>query len=275
VLTNRNLGGYLIQGIGHADLVEDEKGNWWILHLGFRQIDRWLTYHHLGRETFLMPVGFNSDGWFTIDGGITTAEVTTDKISAVQEFKNEYTFENTEAYEWRFLRREAEENFIYDKAGERRILKIKSSSDTLDVPGAPAFIGLHQKEFVFELSVHVKVNDGEAGMTAYMDENHHYDVAIVKDGDEYYAKLMLNIGDIKHEKAWVHADSAEAVLEIKADAINYEFFADGKSLGKAQTRYLSSEVAGGFTGVVLGLYAQKGEKNEFNEFRELKLTYKQ
>ena len=39
VLTNRNLGGFEIQGTGHGDLVrKQDTGEWFMLHLGFRQI---------------------------------------------------------------------------------------------------------------------------------------------------------------------------------------------------------------------------------------------
>ena len=56
------------------------------------------------------------------------------------------------------------------------------------------------------------------------------------------------------------------MLQVRATATEYEFsfgaVAPGaeaagalRPLGKALTRYLSSEVAGGFTGVYFGLYA--------------------
>lgn len=76
VLTNRNLGGYEIQGVGHGDLIQDHDGNWWIVHLGFRQIGRWVLHHHLGREVFLMPVTFHEDHWFTVgDDGTTQGKL--------------------------------------------------------------------------------------------------------------------------------------------------------------------------------------------------------
>jgi len=269
VLTNRNLGGYLIQGIGHADLIEDNNGNRWIFHLGFRQIGKWLPFHHLGREVFLMPVDFRDDGWFTVGDSITTEEVTTDRIpeSVSQRFKNTLTFKNIEPCEWRFLRVFEAENYIF---GENS-LKIKSARDSLDDAGNPAFIGLNQKEFNTELSVNVKVLDGEAGVTLYMDENHHYDLILSNN----QVRLILNIGDIKHEKASlpVGCDVLGAPLRIVADALNYEFFCDNVSLGKAQTRYLSSEVAGGFTGVVIGLFSQKGTRGEYNEFSDFICKY--
>lgn len=278
VLTNRNLGGYPIQGIGHADLVDDVNGNWWIFHLGFRQIGRWLTYHHLGREVFLMPVNFKSDGWFIVgENGTTTSTVETEKISSdvLQKSKTTYSFDNTEwDKDWRFLRSFDKENYLFDKNS----LKIRSIPVTIDMADSPAFIGLHQKEFDMELSVQIKVLDGEAGVTLYMDENHHYDFSIIKENDNYYAMLKLNIGDIKFTKNYIPISSDEIKLKIISNANNYEFnyyYAGEKiNLGTAQTKYISTEVAGGFTGVVIGLYSQNGLYQGFNEFSEFSCVYK-
>jgi alpha-N-arabinofuranosidase len=276
VLTNRNLGGYELQGIGHGDLIEDDNGNWWMYALAFRQIHQWMPYHHLGRETCLIPVTFDKDGWFTTGDGTAKLSYETDRIkeNVKQTFKKSYTFESTEwNKDWQFLRAHNRENYILDN----KCLKIKSAVDNLDTPGGgtPALIGLHQKEFDMELSVQVKTLDGEAGFTLYMDENHHYDLALTKTGDSYKIVLKLNIGDIKFEKACLPAVRNEAKFIIHSDSINYNFFyvEGGKeiSLGGAQTKYLSSEVAGGFTGVVLGLYSQNGK--EFNEFTGFECKY--
>jgi alpha-N-arabinofuranosidase len=251
VLTNRDLGGYPIQGIGHADLVDDADGNWWIFHLGFRQISKWEPFHHLGRETFLMPVDFGEDGWFSIPGGVTTETVTTDRITATQE--SDYSL--TE-HDWIYLRRFEQDKY---ERGEGGVIRIKSGG----------FTAVRQREFDMDVSVTVKVKDGEAGLTVYMDENHHYDL-VVGNGE---VKLMLCIGDnIKHCMSSIEC-GCEASLQIVSDAINYTFFANGKQLGKAQTRYLSSEVACGFTGVVVGLYSQNGKSDNFNEFIGFNLSY--
>ena len=38
-------------------------------------------------------------------------------------------------------------------------------------------------------------------------------------------------------------------------------------LGIGQTKYLSSEVASGFTGVIIGLYAQGNNTAKFSDFK--------
>jgi alpha-N-arabinofuranosidase len=223
-----------------------------------------------------VPVTFNDDGWFTSGDGTAPLIVETDRIpeSVKQTFQKSYTFENTLwNKDWQFLRTYKKDNYIFEKD----IFKIKSTVDTLDTQAAmPAFIGLHQKEFDMEVSVNVKTVDGEAGVTIYMDENHHYDLALVKTGDEYKVVLKLNIGDIKHERASISITQPSAQLKILSNAFNYTFIyiENGKEtvLGTGQTKYLSSEVAGGFTGVLVGLYSQNG-KDGFNEFTNFECIY--
>jgi alpha-N-arabinofuranosidase len=63
ILTNRNKAPFIIQGVGHGDLIEGPDGNYYILCLGFRQMGIWMAYHQLGREVFLVPVRFDENGW--------------------------------------------------------------------------------------------------------------------------------------------------------------------------------------------------------------------
>ena len=69
---------------------------------------------------------------------------------------------------------------------------------------------------------------------------------------------------IKHEEKVVPLANPEADLCIRLDNEEYTFSVkeQGKEtiLGKGMTRYLSSEVSGGFTGVLFGMYAI-GEQN--------------
>jgi len=55
ILSHRNALANPVQCTGHADLVEDGKGNYWAVFLGVRPLPG-LLLHNLGRETFLAPV---------------------------------------------------------------------------------------------------------------------------------------------------------------------------------------------------------------------------
>jgi alpha-N-arabinofuranosidase len=113
-----------------------------------------------------------------------------------------------------------------------------------------------------------------------MDEDHHYDLALQKDSSGTHVLLRLCIGNIKSVEAniTIHTDSY-VTLYVVAQKQNYEFFLKENdhlvSLGFGLTRYLSSEVCGGFTGVMMGLYAHcLDEKNEA-VFKNFKCQYKQ
>jgi alpha-N-arabinofuranosidase len=265
VLTNRNLGGNSLQGMGHGDLIQGQDGEWYILHLGFRQAGDWSPYHHLGREVFMTPVHFGSDGWFTAGNNGTTEESYEIPGDFKQEEKRLYTIENTDwNIDWCKLRHPADENYVLtDSSAE-----LHGTDITLDEADSPTFIGLRQRDFKAEISCEVEVSGGEAGITLYMDENHHYDLAVVESEDGYEVIERLNIGDIKSIERRLRLESGTQRLKICADNYSYTFYAGETALGSAQTRYLSSEVASGFTGVVIGLYAIKsGSRGRFSDFR--------
>lgn len=263
VLTNRNKAPFIIQGIGHGDLVEDDQGNWHILCLGFRQIHMWMPYHNLGREVFLIPVQFHRDGWFTAGTDGTCAESYELAGDFVQKSKKDYTFENTDwNIDWCYLRHPFLQNYEFSES--KAVLH--GTEITLDDTDSPTFIGIRQKDFYFDLSVNVSADNGEAGMTIYMCENEHYEVALRKTISGFEAVLKLNIGDIKHIQAAVPVESDSARLKITADNLFYNFYVGDTHLGCGQTKYLTSEVSGGFTGAVIGLYATGKNTAVFENF---------
>lgn len=266
ILTNRNKAPNIIQGIGHGDLVCDNNGDWHILSLGFRQIHLWLPYHNLGREVFLTPVTFGNDGWFTAGTDGTTADSYEIKGDFEQAKLKDYTFENTDwSIDWCFLRHP--DMSRYELSSDKAVLH--GTDITLEDVASPTFVGLRQRDFDMELSANVRINGGEGGLTLYMCENEHYDVALRKNGDAFEAVLKLNIGGIKHIQNAVKLKGNSAKLKVRSDSLNYYFYAEDNGseicLGCGQTKYLSSEVSGGFTGVMTGLYAINGTA-EFTGF---------
>ncbi|MDE6763853.1 MAG: family 43 glycosylhydrolase, partial [Oscillospiraceae bacterium] len=270
VLTNRNKAPFIIQGIGHGDLVQDQNGGWHIVSLGFRQMHMWMAYHHLGREVFLTPVKFAEDGWFTAGNDGTTDYSYEISGDFEQNVKNHYTFENTDwTVDWCFLRHPYSEN--YKLTDGRAVLR--GTDITLDDVDSPTFVGIRQRDFCFELIVDVDLTgeNGEGGVTVYMCESEHYDIAVRKKDGKHEAVLKLNIGGIKHEQTVISLTSRNTKLLVRADNLFYNFYiVDGGKethLGSGSAKYLSSEVAGGFTGVVIGLYAVGGVEAEFSGFK--------
>lgn len=271
VLTNRNKAPFIIQGIGHGDLVCDYNGNWHILSLGFRQIHMWKPYHHLGREVFLTPVSFNEDGWFTAgNDGTTDFEYEIDG-NFEQVWKNNYTFENTDwNIDWCFMRHPTMKN--YELSCDKAVL---SGTDiTLDDTDSPTFVAVRQRDFCFDLTVNVTISEGEGGVTVYSCENEHYDIFLRKTQGKTEAVCKLNIGGIKHVAGVIPVDSENATLVIHGDNSGYTLGIStncGEAiLGYGISKYLSSEVSEGFTGAMIGLYAVNGKA----KFEALEICYK-
>ncbi len=280
VITNRDKALYFIQGIGHGDLICDNFGEWHMLCLGFRQIDEWQPFHHLGREVFLVPVMFGTDGWFTAgkDGTADESYEIKTAENVIQQVKKKVTFTNTEwNVDWCYLRFPHMKNY---KHGTKKLI-LCGTDITLDETDSPTFIGIRQKDFDMDLACKVSLMDAgtglpcsggemEAGVTIYMTENEHYDLAIRRSSSGCEVILKLNIGGLKHIEASKKLPGSDVWLKVCADKLQYRFYVESEqgkiALGTAWTKYLSSEVAGGFTGVMIGLYAIGRQRAEFTDF---------
>lgn len=278
VLTNRNLGGHqsTIQGIGHGDLIQDDNGNTYIFCLGFRQEGEWIPYHHLGREVFMVPVRWGKDGWFTAgDNGIVTEETELPLDGSRKTPVYSTCFQKLAADPCRlvYLRQPDMEDYRLD----RNSFRLRGRKITLNEALSPTFAGIRQSEFHTEFRCRVSVPAGEAGVTFYMDENNHYDLFVENGETEALVSLRICIGDlktvVKSVPLQIACENTEAELKIVSDALRYSFYCiDGTEetyMGSAQTKYLSSEVCGGFTGVVAAFYAvNEKETDAWAEFRD-------
>ncbi len=274
VLTNRNLGGYRIQGCGHADLVDDPEGNWWMVHLGFRQLGNWVMHHITGREVYLVPVTFGEDGWFTAGvDGTTRAEMETNRIpdTVLQLPVRDMTFENTEVgVDWCYMKNPAEEDY----ACTGKSFRLRSNGASLnDTEGTPTFLALRQQEMNLQIACDVAVCEEEAGITLYMVPDQHYEIAVRKTESGHEVIRRLRIGDVEQVDGLfpIPAEcNGTARLIVNCSDYLYGFQAEIggvlHDLGSAQTKYLSTELAGNFTGVMIGLYAQGKKTDRFAEF---------
>ena len=275
VLTNRNLGGNQsrIQGIGHGDLIEDDKGNYYIVCLGFRQSGEWSPYHHLGREVFIAPVFFGEDEWFIAgEKGTVTEWIDMVSLSDKQTrgvYDVSFDTMDLSSPRWCYLRDYHKENYQFEKG----IMKLKGTKVTLEKADSPTFIGIRQSEFHTYLKVTVGGSAEESGITFYMDEDQHYDLAVIRKGSRTKAVFRIKVGDAQTivKELELPDEGNEVFLEADSTPSQYDFYIrqDQKRvfLGSARTKYLSSEVAGGFTGVVMGLYAidENGNQAEFKD----------
>jgi len=68
MLTARQDATLILQKSGHADIVETQNGEWYMVHLCGRQLLDTGRYN-LGRETCIQKVRWTEDGWLELEGG--------------------------------------------------------------------------------------------------------------------------------------------------------------------------------------------------------------
>lgn len=253
-----------IQAVGHADLVELADGSCWLVCLGVRPSGQW-PHHHLGRETFLAPVTWSPDGWPSVGAGGRVEETgfgpalpqqPTIDLSGNDDFNGD-----TLGPVWNFLRSPAPARWsLSSRPGCIRLACDQADLDTLDV----VFIGRRQQHLRCRASgtvdLQADTHSDESGLTARMNEHHHYEVAVTGALEHRRVIVRLRIGPVGQEVASRPIPDGPVDLFISATPDEYRFgYIDqdqqSVQLGTAPTRYLSSEVAGGFTGVYLGMYA--------------------
>jgi len=91
----------------------------------------------------------------------------------------------------------------------------------------------------------------EAGLVAYMSPQHHYEIAVK--GSRVIVRRR--IGSLVVEVASVPAPAGPLALSIVAEPHRYQFLLGEQCLAEGETKFLSTEVAGGFTGVYFAMYA--------------------
>jgi alpha-N-arabinofuranosidase len=271
ILTNRQTENDVpVQGTGHADLVEAADGSWWMVFLAFRPVSG--NWHHLGRETFLAPVTWDADGWPVVNGGQPVGlEVEAAGLPAhpypAPPTRN--GFDAPLGPEWNYLRNPGASSYSLD--ARPGWLTLRGEAASLGAAASPTWVGRRQQHFagrVATLVDFVPARDGEeAGLSVYMSPDHRYEIGVGRAGGRRQVFVRQRIGPyLEAITASAPLESSEpVVLQVDSTPEEYAFsFGIGMSgrppvatspLGKASTRYLSSEVAGGFTGVYCGLYA--------------------
>jgi alpha-N-arabinofuranosidase len=171
-------------------------------------------------------------------------------------------------FDWQYLRNPIRENYsLTEKKGS---LRITTSPYTLDDADAVSMVCRRQTEHDFSAATELEFNslneNEEAGMTLIQNNTHHYDLLFRKSADKRLVQLRIRVGSLSYIAAEKEVEGNRVLLNIEGSPDQYTFyFADSRKkeyikLGKQDTRYLSTEVAGGFTGVMIGLYASSNGK---------------
>lgn len=265
--------GNQIQGTGHADIIQAHDGSWWMVCLGFRTQSG--NHHLMGRETFLAPVTWDRGGWPVVNGSgdiSISMDVKTlpQKPFAERPERNEFNGERL-GVEWSWIRNPDMSKYALDNGCLRLY---GTSADLNEVSASPSFVGFRQQDvdFAAETCLQLKAagSGDKAGMTVFMDSGAHYDVYLAKKGGRYILGTCYAMGAVNHVDE-ITVKSSKIWLRITGEGDFYRLWystdgTDFKQCGIGNTRYLSSETVSGFTGIMIGLWAQSPSEKGWADF---------
>jgi len=267
ILTHRNTQmDQPVQGTGHPDFVEDAEGNWWTVFLAFRPVGGGY-WHHLGRETFLAPVHWDESGWPVINDGRPIGLEMTVKGLPEHPFEGAPVrddFEGPLAVTWNHLRNPVADRYsTTKKAGW---LTLEGTAVPLGEAASPTFVGRRQQHLKARMTTRmdfVPQREGdEAGLVLYRHPQHRYELGVRRTNGRREVFVRQTLGTRLSAVTASAEAPGEGPLVLQVDALPDEYTLSwGPSPDKltridaAVTRYLSSEVVGGFVGTYVGLYA--------------------
>jgi xylan 1,4-beta-xylosidase len=253
-----------IQGVGHADMVQAHDGSWWMVFHGYRSVGDGV-HHILGRETCLAPVTWPKNGWPVVNGnGTVTVDMTcpTLPLKPFTPTATRIEFDNDKLpLEWNYLRYPVAEN--YSLAARKGHLSLTGSELTIEDHKSPTFVGRRIQNMYFTATTQLEFNpqkaNEEAGMTL-LNNGAHFDLLIKQSNRKRVMVSRLRFGMVIHESREVPLKPGPVKLTISCNRSTFTFsYAQGdepfKEIEKVNSKFLSSETVGGFTGLYVGLYA--------------------
>jgi len=273
ILTHRHLGlDFPVVGTGHADLVETQSGEWWLVCLAMRPYGGY--FYNLGRETFLVPARWEDD-WLIVSPGTGRVEFeypapdlpehTWMKIPTRDEFN-----ESTLAYHWNFLRTPRED--FYSLSERHSYLRLKLRPPQLSEQSQPSFVGRRQQHIHFTAETEMEFtprSDNEcAGLALIQNNDFHFRFIVTYEGETVIRLIKRSHGqdEILASKP---VPAGYYTLKVMAHEQNYSFYFSTNGLWHALAehvdgRILSTPVAGGFVGAFIAMYASSNGQPSTN-----------
>lgn len=264
ILTHRSRSSQF-HAVGHGDFVQSPNGRWWMVFHAIRPLS-YPPFHTIGRETCLAPVEWDAEGWPVVNHGeLIAAEMPGTGIE-VTEWPDEPARDDFDsislALPWCHIRNPIEANYVLNERPGH--LGLVASEDSIGGAGRPTFVGRRQRSHRCSVSAAFDFRDlvegEESGLVVFQNERHHYEIAarLCAGGLEVFVRRR--IGDLEAEVASVLIAALEVVLGIEAAPDLYTFWVSSdteprKEIATGASRYLGTEIAGGFNGCFLGMYA--------------------
>jgi len=257
ILTHRHLGQkYPIVNVGHSDFVETQNGEWWMVCLASRPYGG--HFRNLGRETFLVPMAWEND-WPVVNYGIGLVleeERFPNLPPTPAETSTNFDFATMEKFPLNmlFIRNPVEDDYKLTSDG----LSLRLSKSKITELDTVSYVGVRQQHMDFTAEICMEFapqNENEkAGLVIF--QSHEYNYQLLRTKDSVFSVL----GKDGQETILARKAYCEDKITLKIVAIGQDlsFYVNDEPLYiNADARILSTDVAGGFVGNTIGVYATK------------------
>lgn len=261
IMTHRFLGAeYPVQNVGHGDFVQASTGDWYFVCLGSRK------YHgfvNTGRETFVGHIKWEDD-WPVLNPGVGHLEengvIDLPSVS-VKQPETDITFDSSKRdLRLLFLRNPQRQSYLQQNDG----LLLTGSSNTLAETQSPTFVGVRQSSVNAFMRVkfgEMNLGSGQIGLTVYQNRTHFVTFMVKQDEKEISATVSQVNDSETNEVAKILLTELPHEMVIRQKGNDLFFGLPSKFDGvvdwldeTVDTHFLSTEVAGGFVGCVMGVY---------------------
>jgi len=271
ILTHRHLGrGADIVNVGHADLVEAHNGEWWLVCLGSRPYGG--PFRNMGRETFLAPLAWE-EGWPLVNPGKGIIEEVMrapdlpehrwPSASSCDHF-DRFVLDSI----WCFIRTPVSE--LYSLRERPGFLRLKSKPVRMTEEGAnPAFVGRRQQHASFAVRTALEwepADKAEAGIVLLSSHAYHYRLEIANSIAEEGPIIRLIRTEAGVETTMAQTPLPPGAgsrtylkLEAYGQKLNFSYGIESEQWNVLAEgidgTIVSTDVAGGFTGAMIGMFA--------------------
>jgi alpha-N-arabinofuranosidase len=259
-----------VTNAGHADLVQHHDGSWWAVFLASRPYRD--SLYNTGRETYLLPVEWR-DGWPVIlrKGAAIPDLVARDAKSAKRaDAGPRITVAERDEFEgsrlrdgWLQIHVPREDWFDLTRNPGR--LTIRPLAVNLDARRNTSFLARRQQDLKFDAVTELSPPTApgvSAGLAAFQNENYWYFLGARRDADGLRVFLERRAGEDRKVFTSDPVVAGKLKLRISGDGGSYSFHFDaGRGWQPLRENddgsILSTEIAGGFVGTVLGPFARQ------------------
>lgn len=262
-----------VTNAGHADLIQMKDGSWWALFLASRPYQG--MQFNTGRETFLLSVTWR-DGWpvilapgkpipYVVKGPRALRAPDRRMAPGGDDLAGNFTrrdeFDGAPGPEW--LQIHVPRRQWYET--REGALEIQPLDVALDAMRNPSFLARRQQHMNFDASTELGMPPPgvSAGLALFQNETHWYFVGLRRKGAGAQLFVERRAGARTRIELEELAATPNALkLRVSATGKDHSFYYDAGQgwqplLEHDDGSILSTEIAGGFVGTVLGPYARQ------------------